>query len=162
MPQFSFVYSNIELKNHKVNYKKQQHVITEICLTSEQCQNIDIEHCDEIKIDNKMFDIISKKIENDSIKLLGHFDFEEDELINNILEKQTKKQTQKKNTLETQVLFFYENCNTVFYNNGFSFIQQYLFFSQKAFTQFSKIESPPPKFCFSIFNTNFYKNPYFH
>lgn len=145
MSQFSFVYSNIKLKNHKVNYKKQQHVISEICLTAEQWQKINIEHNNEIKIDNKMFDIISKKVENDCIKLLGYFDSEEDELINKILEKQTKKQTQKKNTLETQVLFFYENYQPNLYKENISLKAQYLLFSQSTFTQFSKIEIPPPK-----------------
>ena len=47
--------------------------------------------------------------------------------------------------METHVLFFYENYQPNLYKENISLKAQYLLFSQSTFTQFSKIEIPPPK-----------------
>lgn len=141
--QSTFLLFNFQLVFHQQKEKK-KHATCELYFTIEEWKNIKHIEKDEFDINGNMFDAKSISFQQNKIKLVGHFDKQEDEIKNNHKDIESKKSGIKQVSFFS-FLFYEKKLAFDFYKMQASKLNHSIIYKNYLVFHFTNTESPPPK-----------------
>lgn len=142
--QCSFNFNTWRLLRHHAIDKnnRAQHTVLRFALS--EWQSIEKVNDDEIKVNNRMFDIRSISVEEHEVIVTGHFDKEEDEILADTDASHKKDACKKTEKFQTEL--FLETIDEPLARSNPDYAGEHCLTAIPAyFFMFSEIENPPPQ-----------------